>query len=87
MKPRLTPIGSILKRCIFLKRILQFFYFRFMEDTFQVRYQFTELLHTLTTSKKSLANITHFAVKNESFSVDLYECLQTELTDVSHFDN
>ena len=52
-------------------------------DTFQLRYQFTELLHTLTTSKKSLINITHFSLKNTALSNDLYECLQTEMTDVS----
>jgi len=53
-----------------------------MTDVFQLRFQFTELLQTLSSSKKSIGNITVFAMKHPDIAADLFDCLLGELTDV-----
>jgi CTD kinase subunit gamma CTK3 len=58
-----------------------------MAEAFQLRLEFTELLQSLSTAKKSIPTITLFAMKNSDIHADLFDCILAELTDVPFYPN
>lgn len=52
------------------------------QNIFEIRFQFTQMLDNLSTSKKYLGTCSSYCMKHYDCSADLFDCMMSELADI-----